>query len=179
MTLPTRADLTTALPADHGARPGVERVRTWLLGCLGGTDLGIWPGEHHAQTGDHAVGRAWDWGPPNSGAGDAFISALRAHGGELGAELGVLYAIWDGRIWAAYDAEPYGGRAYVGEDAHKTHVHISFTDAAALDASPIAASCPRPYHAWAWFIGATLLVAGGAAAYVYRRELKLTLRGRR
>src|SRR5207237_1554832 len=39
---------------------------------------------------------------------------------------GIMYVIWDGRIWAAYRASE-GWRAYHGASEHTDHIHISFS----------------------------------------------------
>ena len=39
--------------------------------------------------------------------------------------LGVMYVIFNGHIWSAYDAAA-GWRPYLGPNAHTDHVHVSF-----------------------------------------------------
>src|SRR5207248_6920103 len=44
--------------------------------------------------------------------------------------LGIMYVIWNGRIWGAYRAAD-GWRPYVGESEHTDHIHFSFSWAGA------------------------------------------------
>jgi hypothetical protein len=45
--------------------------------------------------------------------------------------LGVMYIIWNGRIWGSYRAAE-GWRSYGGANPHTDHVHFSFSRAGAL-----------------------------------------------
>ena len=56
---------------------------------------------------------AWLLAPGPSG-----MAALNAR------RLGVMYVIWNGRIWSAYRASE-GWRSYGGGEAHAGHIHIS------------------------------------------------------
>jgi len=58
-----------------------------------------------------------------------FISWLTGPGpsgqtGEMAARLGVMYVIYNHKIWAGYAP---GWRAYTGADPHTSHIHISLT----------------------------------------------------
>ncbi|MDX6267254.1 MAG: hypothetical protein QOD70_1994, partial [Frankiales bacterium] len=82
---------------------------------------------------EHKEGRAWDWGVSASNPtqvnqvnallgwllktdqyGNAFANARR---------LGIMYVIWNQRIWKAYDPR---WTSYSGADPHTGHVHFSF-----------------------------------------------------
>jgi hypothetical protein len=130
---PVRGELAHEIGAP---RPGVERFRDWVLSRFGGSDLGIWGDARHSETSDHYRGRGWDWGQPDYESAMALIDALFAEvGGErhaLARRLGITYLIFDRVLYAAYDPEPFAGRPYTGADAHRTHIHVSFSPRGAM-----------------------------------------------
>jgi LysM repeat protein len=86
---------------------------------------------------EHKEGRAWDWmlradDPAEGATGEQFLAWLTATGpaGEdayNARRLGVMYVIWNHRIWSAE-----GWRPYQGSDPHTGHLHISLSWTGAL-----------------------------------------------
>lgn len=84
---------------------------------------------------EHKEGRAWDWAvdvndPTQKQHAAEVIGWLLAtdeyrHQFAMARRLGVMYVIYNGHIWSAYDAAA-GWRPYDGPNAHTDHVHISF-----------------------------------------------------
>ena len=84
---------------------------------------------------EHKEGRAWDWGvnvndPEQKEHAAEVIGWLLAtdeygHQFAMARRLGVMYVIFNGHIWSAYDAAA-GWRPYHGPNAHTDHVHVSF-----------------------------------------------------
>ena len=118
-------------------KPGAKAFRAWVLGLgLGGYDAGIARDCAAGGTSEHKEGRAWDWGiakwqshdavPPENIEG--FLAALLQDDAELARRAGVMYMIYNRRIWsAARHAE--GWRPYSGPSAHTDHVHFSLSRA--------------------------------------------------
>jgi hypothetical protein len=120
---------------DPVAKPGVLAFRHLILTKFGGGDLGIVRGCSVGGLSEHKEGRAWDYAlnvhKPAQHAtarkvirwllepvdGDPFRRAKR---------LGVMYMIWNQRIWGAYRADE-GWRPYTGASEHTDHFHFSFT----------------------------------------------------
>ncbi|MET8849689.1 hypothetical protein [Amycolatopsis sp. NPDC004625] len=116
-------------------QPGVLAFRDLVLAAVPGTgSLGIVRAPHLAGRSEHKEGRAWDWRVCRDTQGelaDALLSWLLAadrHGNPFAAarRFGVMYLIWDSRIWGAYAADR-GWRPYTGPHPHTDHVHISFS----------------------------------------------------
>ena len=125
---------------DPVAKPGTLALRSMLLATYGGRDLGITRGCDIGATSEHKEGRAWDWGlnasvPAEKAVADQFLTWLLAPG-RLGAppnnarRRGVMYVIFNGRIWSSYRAGD-GWRAYSGGESHADHIHISLSWAGA------------------------------------------------
>ena len=127
---------------DASAKPGVIRFRELVLSAYPDTgDSGIVRGCTVGGASEHKEGRAWDWRVSASDPADVaqvteLIDWLLAPD-ELGNEaamarrLGVMYVIWDSRIWKSYQAAR-GWQPYVGASPHTDHVHVSFSWAGAL-----------------------------------------------
>jgi hypothetical protein len=84
---------------------------------------------------EHKEGRAWDWMlDPNSYAdvvaANRAIDWLLVDGAINARRLGVMYLIWNRRIWSAHTAAA-GWRPYNYGDPHTSHVHFSFSWAGA------------------------------------------------
>jgi hypothetical protein len=84
---------------------------------------------------EHKEGRAWDWMlNPNSyadqAAGQQAVSWLLANHAVNARRLGVMYLIWNRRIWSAH-MDSDGWRAYDYGDPHVSHIHLSFSWAGA------------------------------------------------
>jgi hypothetical protein len=90
---------------------------------------------------EHKEGRAWDWtlsyADPKQRAMAAdfarWLFAPDAYGNTYAQarRLGVMYVIWNHKIWSAYAAGS-GWRPYTGADPHTGHMHISLSWAGAL-----------------------------------------------
>src|SRR4051812_3109170 len=118
------------------AMPGTVRPRALALASYGRG--GASPATPRACTdggaSEHKDGRAWDWMLSVSNTADRkaaadFLSWLTGPGpsgedGEMAARLGVMYVIYNHKIWAAYAP---GWRPYTGADPHTSHIHISLT----------------------------------------------------
>jgi peptidoglycan hydrolase-like protein with peptidoglycan-binding domain len=118
------------------AMPGTIRLRALALATYGRG--GTSPATPRACTdggaSEHKDGRAWDWMLSVSNKADRtaaadFLSWLTGPGpsgqkGEMAARLGVMYVIYNHKIWAAYSP---GWRPYTGADPHTSHIHISLT----------------------------------------------------
>jgi hypothetical protein len=127
---------------DPTAKPGVVRFRDLVLAAYPATgDSGIVRGCTVGGASEHKEGRAWDWrvsaaDPVHAAQVSELLDWLLAPD-ELGntaamaRRLGVMYVIWDGRIWKSYQASR-GWQAYVGPSPHTDHVHLSFSWAGAL-----------------------------------------------
>lgn len=129
---------TTCTPV---ARPGTVTMRDALLGAHPVTrNLGIVRACHIGGRSEHKEGRAFDWGayvsrPVERAAVERFIDQLfatDAHGNThaLARRMGVMYLVWNGRIWSAYRASE-GWRPYSGPSPHTDHIHISLSRAGA------------------------------------------------
>lgn len=124
---------------DPTPKPGALMFREWAIGKWGERpgspqNIGRWdktdkPSEHHE-------GRAWDLMTTSIAHGDSIVEALLASEGTephaLARRAGIMYLIWNKRIWRAY---PYAGKAggewapYTGPNPHTDHIHFSFSKA--------------------------------------------------
>jgi len=115
---------------DPVSRKGVELFRDWVIGSLGGADLGIVracePGS--AATSKHHEGRAWDWGPPSQAAANQLLDCLMAsEAGQkhaLARRAGLRVIIWNRRIWTPRDGGSW--EAY-DKSPHTDHIHFGFS----------------------------------------------------
>ena len=136
-TLPTALDVVPAYQdqrsCDPAAKPGVEAyARMVLTTYRQGHSGGIVRGCGIGATSEHKEGRAFDWmlsvnNPAEKAAGDALTAWLTgkdAHGvvGGNARRLGVMYVIWNRRIWSTYRIAD-GWRPYTGSSPHTDHVH--------------------------------------------------------
>ncbi|MCW2725703.1 MAG: hypothetical protein JWN35_2624 [Frankiales bacterium] len=128
------------ISCDPTIKPGTDALRTLLLTTYGGRDLStVRPCS--AGTTEHQDGRAFDWGldvtnPADKALADQFLGWLLAPGPDGVAaynarRLGVMYVIWDSRIWGSYSAAQ-GWKAYTGSEPHRDHIHISLSWAGAM-----------------------------------------------
>ena len=122
---------------DPSVKPGAQAILSLAMNHYGlGRNLGITRACGVGATSEHKEGRALDWGvnvnnPAEKAAGDAFTHWLTAEGpdGKLGynaRRLGVMYVIWNRKIWTAYNADA-GWKDYFGASPHTDHVHVSLT----------------------------------------------------
>ncbi len=187
---------------DPTIKPGTASFRSTMLAAYGGRDLGVARSCEIGARSEHKEGRAWDWGldsskPAEKALATAFLDWLLAPGengmSALNARrLGVMYVIYDGRIWSSYRAGE-GWRPYSGGESHGDHLHISLAwtgamaraswwtgKAAATDYGPcveytgVAASpwsapratpCPTPINVMT-LTGTPLLKQGSTGPYV-------------
>jgi hypothetical protein len=145
---------------DPTDKPGVVAFRKETLANNPGTGKGSISRPCQNSTSEHYEGRAWDWGVSAYNAtqkrqADGVMNSLFAadRWGNQHAKarrLGMMYIIWNKRIWGAYRADD-GWRAYNGSSPHTDHVHFSFSwpgalkstsywtgQVAVLDAAPVA-----------------------------------------
>jgi hypothetical protein len=120
---------------DPNPKPGVVAFEQLMLttfkhGWSGGIvrDCGA-PGVAGGRS-EHKEGRAWDWMlNPNSyadqAAGQQAVDWLLADSAINARRLGVMYLIWNRRIWSAH-MDSDGWRPYNYGDPHVSHIHVSF-----------------------------------------------------
>ena len=127
---------------DPAAKPGTKALAATLLGYYGmGRSGGIVRACHIGHRSEHKEGRAWDWmlsisDRAERATAEQFLSWLLAEGpnGEQAynaRRLGVMYVIWNHRIWSAGHADA-GWRPYRGPNPHIDHIHISLSWSGAL-----------------------------------------------
>ena len=127
---------------DPVVRPGVAAFRTAVLRAYPGSgDYGIVRACDRGGTSEHKEGRAWDWRvnaavPWQRAAAQALLSWLLAkddagNPAAMARRLGIMYIIWDGRIWRSYRASA-GWLPFDGASRHSDHVHFSFSWEGAL-----------------------------------------------
>jgi hypothetical protein len=136
-------DQNTCVPVPQ---PGVLDLKNLLIATYGSREWGIVRDCAIGLTSEHKEGRALDFGF------DYFDNVQRTEAVELLAwllspdrygnpnalvrRLGIMYIIWDDRIWKAYQASagwqdygPCGGKT--GKSCHRDHIHFSFSRAGA------------------------------------------------
>lgn len=140
---------------DPTAKPGTKRLATLLTTTYPGTRYGI---SRVCGTGlptsEHYDGRAVDWmnsvrvpeQAAQAKAVIAWLSATDARGNTYAnaRRLGVMYVIWNNKIWGLYNADQ-GWRAYSScashtekswdSTCHRDHMHISLSWAGAMGAT--------------------------------------------
>ena len=123
------------------AKPGADGFRRIVLTAFPGThSYGVSRDCSVGGPSEHKEGRAWDWGVAATDSGDraAASEVLRwlfraeptGRRWAMVRRLGVMYIIYNRRIWASYRAEE-GWRPYVGANPHTDHIHFSFSWAGA------------------------------------------------
>ncbi|MGC9669701.1 hypothetical protein ACNTMW_24525 [Planosporangium sp. 12N6] len=127
----------------HFPQPGVVAFRDLILTAFPTTgSLGITRAPDVPGLSEHKEGRAWDWQVCRncqSGLAETLLLWLLApdlhgHAHAAARRFGIMYMIWDSRIWGAYAAEA-GWRPYTGLNPHVDHVHFSFSRLGALGRS--------------------------------------------
>jgi hypothetical protein len=120
-------------------QPGAKALRGLVLEQYPGTrDGGILRSCDEGGRSEHKDGRAWDWMVDADDPGEAakaeellaWLLATDEDGNEhaMARRLGVMYVIWDRRIWSAARAGE-GWRPYRGPHPHTDHVHVSLSRA--------------------------------------------------
>jgi hypothetical protein len=125
------------------AQRGVVKFRDMLLTAYLGTgDSGITRPCSDGGRSEHKEGRAFDWTANVSNAHQVaqvndllhwmFATDQYGHLHAMARRLGVMYIIWNKRIWQAGSAhwDPYSCSGTT--DCHQNHVHFSFSWAGAL-----------------------------------------------
>jgi peptidoglycan hydrolase-like protein with peptidoglycan-binding domain len=141
---PTPAGLTASIEAnqpyvgqstcDPKAKPGVAAFRDLLLRTYPSSgSFGISRDCGAGGQSEHKEGRAFDWkvsayNTQQKGEADALIAWLlktdqHGNAAAMARRFGIMYMIWNKRIWKSYDAT---WRAYSGPSPHTDHVHFSF-----------------------------------------------------
>lgn len=147
--LPVAAELLSPyIPqrsCDYSAKPGVSAFQTTVqstypdTGSYGIVNTCL----REVTTSEHAEGRAWDWAVSinnpqqvaevNALFGWLFAPDANGNTAAMARRLGIMYMIWNGRIWGSY-AATQGWRPYTCSGAtacHQDHVHFSFSWAGA------------------------------------------------
>ncbi|WP_332642025.1 peptidoglycan-binding domain-containing protein [Aeromicrobium sp.] len=132
VTLPATLDATPKyvpqISCQPSTPPGVTKLRALVLNTYGEGGAGNTARKCNEGTSEHADGRAWDWmvnvndASEKRAAGD-FLAWLTANHGANAKRLGIMYVIYNKKIWAVY-RESDGWRESSG---HTDHIHISFS----------------------------------------------------
>lgn len=117
------------------AKPGTTALLKALIKTWGGSSWGISRFCSSGGTSEHKEGRALDWHMDSRKAKDRakvadVVTWITANNGEVAYRLGVMYIIWNQRIWSIYYQE-LGWRKMADRGSwtanHKDHVHISLS----------------------------------------------------
>lgn len=117
------------------AKPGTSALLSLLIKTWGGSSAGISRACTTGGTSEHKEGRALDWrmnvkNATEAAQVDKAVAWITANNGEVARRLGVMYIIWNQRLWATY-APDRGWRDEADRGSytanHKDHVHISLT----------------------------------------------------
>jgi hypothetical protein len=117
------------------AKPGTTALLKALLKNWGGKSWGISRFCTSGGTSEHKEGRALDWHMDSRKAKDRAkvdqaIKWITANNGEVAYRLGIMYIIWNQKIWSIYYQE-LGWRKMASRGSwtanHKDHVHISLS----------------------------------------------------
>ena len=126
---------------DPVARPGTIAFRRLVLASYPGTsDSGIVRDCGSGGGSEHKEGRAWDWRVSTANPTHVrqvadltgWLLAPDEHGNTaaMARRLGIMYMVWDSRIWKSYQADR-GWQRYHGASPHTDHVHFSLSWAGA------------------------------------------------
>lgn len=122
---------------DPHAKPGVVAFSQLVLSYWGhGGSYGITRACNIGGESEHKEGRAWDFKLDPNDYGDQVVGQrvvdwLLADDAVNARRLGIMYIIWNERIWSTYQRED-GWRPYSGPDNHTSHIHFSFSWAGAM-----------------------------------------------
>ncbi|WP_193315392.1 peptidoglycan-binding protein [Nostocoides sp. F2B08] len=139
VTLPAEVDIAPSYQGqntcDPTAKPGPIALAQLLNSHYGSRSYGISRSCGNGVT-EHSEGRALDWMinanvPEQKAIADAVVQWLSAgddkgNAGVMARRLGIMYIIWDRKVWRAYAPER-GWAAYTGSSPHTDHIHFSFT----------------------------------------------------
>jgi hypothetical protein len=139
---------TTCSPA---AKAGTKELGRWVVASFGGRSGAISRACAGSSVSEHKEGRAFDWTLNARSAADrnraaALLKRLFAVGpsgepAELARRMGVMYVIWNDRMYASYRA--FTARAYLSSSCktlrkcsrtlrHRDHLHLSLSRAGSL-----------------------------------------------
>ncbi len=119
-------------------KPGATKLANLIRQTYGSDQvIGISrPGDCAALPSEHAEGRALDWmlnasNPKDFATAKTFLHWLLATDAQgnryaMARRLGVMYIIWNKRMWRAYDPSR-GWAPYTGSVPHTDHIHISLS----------------------------------------------------
>jgi len=98
-------------------------IATYGIGGRGNISRGCTDG-----LSEHSEGRAWDWivnvdKPAERAAAADFIAWVTRDDGRNARRLGIMYVIYNQKIWSAYNTTAGWRPSY----AHTDHVHVSFS----------------------------------------------------
>ena len=185
----------TACDDQPVVKPGVKAFAEFVMKNLGGGNSG-YVRKCGVKPSGHYTGKAWDWTVSASKAEDiarvdALTSWLFDNNYEMWKRSGICYLIWNHYRVPNYKSTA-GTSAYMdwvpytGENPHTDHVHISFSDQAALgqtsfftwlnSGQPMAPPEPtveEKLRVGYLFTGFT----AGLLTYVYREDIANGLRG--
>ena len=122
---------------DPVPKPGVVAFSRLVLSYWGrGGTYGISRACGVGGQSEHKEGRAWDFkldpdDYEDQVTGQRVTDWLLADDAANARRLGIMYFIWNERIWSAYQRED-GWRPYHGPDNHTSHIHFSFSWAGAM-----------------------------------------------
>jgi len=116
-------------------KPGTVALLGLLVERWGGSSWGIARSCEVGGRSEHKEGRALDWHMDVASVADRTrvaeaLNWLTANDGEVAERLGVMYIIWDQKVWASY-LQSAGWRPMADRGSytanHFDHVHISLT----------------------------------------------------
>ena len=163
------------------ARPGVVKLRALALATYGrgGTSPATPRSCASGSASEHKDGRAWDWMLNHANKADRRVAAnflgwITADDGEMAARLGIMYVIYNRKIWASYSP---GWRDYTGPTRTRatSTSRCRGTAPAATPRSGPAGPGPLDYGACQVFAGQPAVVADQEA----RARRRATHRPRR
>lgn len=123
--VPAYQPQTSCYPVD---KVGATRLRDLVLKTYGKGGRGNISRGCTEGTSEHSEGRAWDWminpeSTSEKAAAADFLSWVTRDSGRNARRLGIMYVIYDEKIWGAYRAKD-GWRKSAG---HQEHIHISLS----------------------------------------------------
>jgi peptidoglycan hydrolase-like protein with peptidoglycan-binding domain len=139
VTLPADIDVAPSYQGqttcDPSAKPGPLAFAKLLNDHYGAYYYGIARACGSGVT-EHSEGRALDWmlnasDPKQKAIADSVVQWLSAsdskgNPGVMARRLGIMYIIWNRKVWRAYAPER-GWATYTGSSPHTDHIHFSFT----------------------------------------------------
>lgn len=111
--------------------PGTRLFREFILSQWGekaGSPENIMRACSIGGDSGHKIGRAWDWMIPSTSAAQECLELLSVNGHEIARRAGLMYMIYNGRIWRSYSRGsllPGEWSDYDGPSAHTEHIHFS------------------------------------------------------